>query len=137
MGANVFFPDYTGSESYYTSYKSCSYPMNEKGEYLQNDTCYAEQQAEQKTFEDAKAKYNGNKYVFIVGLSLFVLLIALFVSLDASVVIGLFLGSTLTSFFSTWTYFDTKSKLGFGILFVIFFLTLYLITKKRNLFLVK
>ncbi len=135
MGANVFFPEYTGSESYFYAYKDCGITKSEV--YEQNETCVNEQQAEQNVYENAKAQYNGNKYIFIVGLNLLVLLIALFVTLDGSVLVGLFLGSTLTSFFSTWTYFDTKSKLGFGILFVIFFLTLYLITKKRNLFLFK
>lgn len=137
MGANVFFPDYTGSESYYSSYKDCGITKGEGSTavYEQNSTCYEEQQAQQKEFEQAKAKYDGNKYIFIVGLNLLVLLLALFVSFDESVLIGLFLGSTLTSFFSTWIYFATQSKIGFGILFLIFFLTLFFITKKRNLFL--
>ena len=139
MGANVFFPEYTGSDSYYSGYRDCSIP---KGEgvtvvYEQNETCYEEQQAEQKAFEDAKSRYDGNKYIFIVVLNLLVLLLAVFVSFDESVLIGLFLGSTLTSFFSTWTYFSTQSKIGFGVLFVIFFVTIYFITKKKDIFFFK
>ncbi len=139
MGANVFFPEYAGSDSYYSPYKNCGFTTGEGSTtiYEQNNTCMNEQQAEQKAFEQAKAKYDGNKYIFIVVLNLLVLLIALFISLDESVIIGLFLGSTLTSFFSTWTYFNTQSKIGFGVLFVIFFVTIYFITKKRNVFLFK
>ena len=135
MGANVFFPEYTGSDSYYYSYKACTLPADENGAYAQNDSCYEEQQAEQKAYEEAKAQYDGNKYIFIVVLNLIVLLIALFVSLDESVLIGLFLGSTLTSFFSTWTYFSTQSKIGFGVLALIFFITIFFITKKKYIFL--
>lgn len=137
MGANVFFPEYTGSDSYLAYYKDCGFTRGEGSSavYEQNSTCLEEMQAEQEAFEDAKAKYEGNKYIFIVLLNLLVLLLAVFITFDQSVIIGLFLGSTLTSFFSTWTYFTTQSKIGFGILVVIFFLTLYFITKKRNVFL--
>ena len=137
MGANVFFPDYAGSDSYYPYYNDCGMSKGQDASlvYEQNQTCMEEQQAEQKTFEDAKAKYEGNKYIFIVLFNLLVLLIAMFVTLDFSVIIGLFLGSTLTSFFSTWIYFNTQSKIGFVILVVNFFLTLFFITKKRNVFL--
>jgi len=138
MGANVFFPEYTGSESYYSVYKSCYYETRDPQPLsVQNDTCFEEQQAEQKAYEDAKNKYDGNKYIFIVVLNLVVLLVALLISLDESVIIGLFLGSTLTSFFSTWTYFHTQSKIGFIILFVIFLVSIYFITKKKSVFLFK
>ncbi|MDP3728976.1 MAG: hypothetical protein Q8R18_06020 [bacterium] len=139
MGANVFFPEYTGTDSYYSSYKDCGITKGEgtTAIYEQNSTCYEEQQAEQVAFEEAKSHYDGNKYIFIVVLNLIVLLIAVFVSFDESVLIGLFLGSTLTSFFSTWTYFATQSKIGFGVLFLIFFVTIYFITKKKDIFLFK
>lgn len=139
MGANVFFPKYTGSESYYQAYDPCTYPKGDTAApvYVQNDTCYQEQQAAQKQFEEDKANYDSQKYIFIAVLNLIVLLIALFAHFDESVLIGLFLGTTLSSFFSTWTYFDTKSKIGFGILFIIFFVTIYFITKKKNIFYLK
>ena len=137
MGANVFFPEYTGSDSYYSYYKDCGFTRGEGATavYEQNNTCINEQQAEQKAYEDAKAHYDGNKYIFIVLLGLLVLLLAVFITFDQSIIIGLFLGSTLTSFFSTWIYFQTQSRIGFGILVLIFFLTLYFISKKRNVFL--
>ncbi len=139
MGANVFFPEYSGSDSYYNAYKSCSYAPDDKTSSIctQNDTCLTEQMNEQKTFEESKHNYDGNKYVFIVVLNLIVLLLALFILFDDSVNIGLFLGSTLTSFFSTWTYFETQSKIGFGVLFIIFFVSIYFITRKKDLFLGK
>jgi hypothetical protein len=134
MGANVFFPEYSGSESYYNSYKTCNMEAADKLGCVQNDTCMQEQVEEQKAFEESKNKYDGNKYIFIVVLGLIVLLLALFVSFDESVNIGLFLGAVLTSFFSTWTYFETQSKIGFGVLFMIFFVAIYFITKKKDLF---
>lgn len=138
MGANVFFPEYTGSHSYYSYNKDCSYSPNPKEAqpiFQQNQSCVDEQTLEQQAFERAKAQYEGNKYTFIVVLNLLVLLIALFVTFDESVIIGLFLGSTLTSFISTWTYFSSQSRIGFAVLFVIFFVTIYFITKKRDIFL--
>ncbi|MBI5797911.1 hypothetical protein HZA98_03335 [Candidatus Woesearchaeota archaeon] len=139
MGANVFFPEYTGSHSYYSNFKTCDIAKGSADVpvYQQNQTCAGEQQAAQDAFEQAKAKYDGNKYIFIVGLSLFVLLLALFISFDESVIIGLFLGSVLTSFFSTWIYFSTQSKIGFALLAVIFFITLFFITKLKSMFFVK
>ena len=138
MGANVFFPKFTGSDAYYSSSKDCGYvpdPTATQPVYLQNQTCYDEQQAAQRAFELEKNGYDGNKYIFMVLLNLAVLLFAIFVTFDESVVIGLFLGSTLTTFFATWTYFATKSRIGFVILVVIFFLTLHFIRKKKYLFL--
>ena len=63
MGANVFFPDYTGSDSYYYAYKDCGITKGEgtSAVYEQNSTCIEEQQAEQKAYEDARAENNANK----------------------------------------------------------------------------
>jgi len=140
MGANVFFPKFTGSESYYSAYKDCGYvdnPNAPQAVWINNATCQEEQRQAQIAFDMEKNAYDGNKYIFIVLLNLVVLLFAVFVSIEESVVIGLFLGSTLTTFFSTWTYFETKSKIGFGILVAIFFITIYFISKKKHLFLFK
>ena len=140
MGANVFFPKFTGSDAYYSEWKDCSYvpsPTATEPVYLQNQTCYDELQAAQRAFELEKNMYDGNKYIFIVLLNVMVLLLTVFITFEESVLIGLFLGSTLTTFFSTWTYFATKSKIGFGILVLIFFLTMYFVSKKKHLFLFK
>lgn len=85
--------------------------------YVQNQTCIDEQNLAQREFESLKADYDSNKYIFIVLLNLIVLIVVLLVSMENSILIGLFLGSTITSFSSTWIYFSTKSKIGFGILF--------------------
>jgi len=137
MGANVFFPEYTGSESYYNYYPSCSYAAEDKLSCVQNDTCVKEQNDAQKAFDEGKNDYNANKYIFIVIFNLIVLLLAFFLTMNESVIVGLFLGSTLTSFISTWIYFSTQSKIGFGVLVIIFFFTIFFISKKRNLFLLK
>ncbi|HLC22470.1 MAG TPA: hypothetical protein VJJ79_01730 [Candidatus Nanoarchaeia archaeon] len=136
MGANVFFPKYAGSHSYYNEYRSCSYPEGKADApvYIENETCMQEQRAAQDAFEIDKRQYDGNKYVFIVILNLLVLIAAFFITAEDSVIIGLFLGATITSFISTWVYFDTQSKIGFGILFVMFFVTLSFIAKKKETF---
>lgn len=136
MGANVFFPKYSGSHSYYNEYRSCSYPEGKADTplYVENETCTKEQRIAQDTFDIDKKGYDGNKYVFIVLLNLAVLLAAFFITAEDSVIIGLFLGATITSFISTWVYFDTQSKIGFGILLVMFFGTLYFIAKKKETF---
>tara|TARA_Y100000310_G_scaffold158738_1_gene158175 strand:+ start:2430 stop:2825 length:396 start_codon:yes stop_codon:yes gene_type:complete len=131
MGANVFFPDYVDRYDYYDS---C---YGDEREPTINQTCIDEQKSLQEVYEEEQRQYNGNKYVFIVLVSLVVLIAAFYISLESSVIVGLFLGSTLTTFFSTWIYFDTQSKLGFAVIAVTFFMTIFFISKKKKVFLMK
>lgn len=138
MGANVFFPKYNG---YYQPSEPCykPYPADRdmtKGEMAEYDKrqqeCNAREQAAQKKFEEEKRSYDSQKYVFITAVNFIALLAAIFITMDASVVFGLFIGSTIATFFSTWIYFDTRSKIGFGILVLIFIATVYFINKART-----
>jgi len=136
MSANVLFPDYTGSESYYNYKADCNSPRLE-GDFSFNETCFNEQEQERLAFEEAKNTYNGSKYAFIVLINLVVLILALLLTLEESIIIGLFLGSVLTTFFATWTYFQTRSIPGLIALASTFVIALVFISRKKDIFLKK
>lgn len=149
LGANVFFPEYTGSNAYYQGpYMDCygkfPYPANpetlsaaERAAIAENQQkCNQDFQKEQQAFEQEKLSYEGRKYVFISLFNLGILLLALFLpKLQDSVTMGLFMGSIAATFGATVRYFDTKSKIGFAILVVTFFAMLYFINRKKENFL--
>lgn len=149
LGANVFFPEYTGTNAYYHApYMDCygkyPYPANLESLSVTEKTaidedqrkCNEEFQKEQDKFEQAKLSSEGRKYVFISLFNLAVLLLALFLpKMQESVTMGLFLGSIAATFGATVRYFDTKSKIGFAILVVTFFAMLYFINRKKENFL--
>ncbi len=149
LGANVFFPQYTGTDAYYQgSYgDNCyqKYPYPEQPEKLSASQrekidenqrqCQEEFQQKQREFEQAKLAYEGRKYVFIALFNLVILLVALFLpKLQDSVTMGLFLGSIAATFGATIRYFDTRSKIGFLILVVTFLAMLYFINRKKESF---
>ncbi|MEK6905015.1 MAG: hypothetical protein AABX24_01300 [Nanoarchaeota archaeon] len=149
LGANVFFPEYTGTNAYYHGpYTDCygKYPYPVDSEKLSTPEravidenqrkCNEEFQKVQEKFEEAKLSYEGRKYVFISLFNLGILLLALSLpKLQDSVTMGLFMGSIAATFGGTIRYFDTKSKIGFAILVVTFFAVLYFINRKKENFL--
>lgn len=130
MGANVFFPKYTGHNSYFES-KCYGTPKLETNQ-TELEECIENEKSERDKYEDEKQEYESWKYFAIIMFNLIALLVVMFIALEGSIVMGIFLGSIITSFFATWIYFDTKSKLGFGTLVVIFLLVLYFINKKKD-----
>ncbi len=148
LGANVFFPEYTGVNSYYQGpYMDCygkhPYPQNPDAltaeERTEIDTlqreCNLKNQQEQKEWESKKLEYEGTKYIFITIFNLLILLFALLMpKLQDSVTMGLFLGSIAATFGATLRYFDSRSKIGFIILVVTFFIMLFFINKKKDSF---
>jgi|GEM_PF-1270381 len=149
LGANVFFPQYTGMNSYYNEpFQDCyvknPYPaggiekLNETERAVIDSAqrkCQEENNAVQRKWEEGKNAYEGNKYVVVTVFNLLILLIALFVPLlQDSVIMGLFLGSIVATFGATIRYFDTNSKIGFSILVLTFFIVLYFINKKKDSF---
>ncbi len=147
LGANVFFPKYTGTDSYFHyEYNDCyqKYPIpttektstEEQQKITKQQTdCQKEQQLTQQQWEQAKNQYEGMKYIFIIAFNLIILIIALFLpKLQDSVTMGLFLSSIVTTFGATIRYFDAKSKIGFIVLVITFFLTLFFINKKKDTF---
>ena len=133
MGANVFFPEYTGENGYFRSscYEKSS--LNPSDNKVLED-CLTKEEAARKEFEAAKQQYNSWKYFYITLFNLIALILIMFLALDSSILTGIFVGSVITSFVSTWIYFEAKSKLGFGTLILIFILTIYFINKKKDLF---
>ena len=149
LGANVFSPEYTGTNAYYHSqYTDCygkfPYPadadklsVSERAVIDENQRkCNEDFQKAQEEFEQAKLSYEGRKYVFISLFNLGILLLALFLpKLQDSVTMGLFMGSIAATFGGTVRYFDTKSKIGFLVLVITFFAMLYFINRKKENFL--
>ena len=148
VGANVFFPQYTGTNSYYHGpSQDCyqKYPYGVEPDKLtqpQREAIDANQRAcqedfnkEQEKFEQGKLAYEGTKYVFIAIFNLVILLLALFLPrLQDSVTMGLFLGSIAATFGATIHYFDTRSKIGFIILVITFLAMLFFINRKKDSF---
>src|SRR3989344_9668150 len=125
MGANVFFPEFTGSESYYQP-EECALPQP-VGQDIKTQECYKEQEKNRIAFEKEKNNYNVRKYLFVVIFSLISLLAISFIKIEEVIKLGIFSGATISTFVSTLMYFNTKSKIGFSVLVLIFILVIYYI----------
>jgi len=136
LGTNVFFSKYTGQDAYYP-YEDCygirpvdkAQTINETEE---QQRCIKEQNKKQREFEKDKNSYNSRKYIGITIFNLIILIITLFLVLDSSILLGLFAGSTISTFISTIMYFATNSKIGFGVLVLLFITVIYIINKHRD-----
>ncbi|MBI4158825.1 hypothetical protein HY500_01045 [Candidatus Woesearchaeota archaeon] len=132
MGANVFFPKYTGAESYYQP-EECVIPQQLGSiQDLKTQECYKEQEKNRIAFEKEKNNYNVRKYLFVVIFSLISLLIISFIKTEEVIKLGIFSGATISTFVSTLIYFNTKSKVGFAVLVLIFILVIYYINKNKK-----
>ncbi len=144
LGANVFFPEYTGHNNYFSGFDDCyrrhPFPVqsSDKEQLVVDELqrkCNEEQRLAQEKWEDNKLKYEGQKYVLISLFNLVVLLVAAFLPLlQETVSMGLFLGSIGATFGATIRYFDTRSKIGFIILVITFVLMLFFINYKKDSF---
>jgi len=151
LGANVFFPKYTGSDSYYDFERQCypKYPISErlapeqqevisKERQVEIDQCLVEQKAARLVWEEERGVYDGYKYMAIVGFNLAMLLVVLFFTLKEAIIIGLFTGAMVTTFGATIRYWDyARTKIGFGLLLATFFVMLYFINKRQEVFVKK
>lgn len=133
MGANILFPKYDYHD--FPIYKDCYGPRAAPIEQADNATraefekCQKEEQQKQMDFQKEKNKYDGWKYLAIVLFNLVVVLITLFIKFNDSIMYGLFIGATITTFIATIIYFTTRSKIGFGVLVLVFIATLYFVTR--------
>lgn len=145
LGANVFYPKYTGQNNYYHPEPDCylKYGYNpekatpeQQAESSQKQIdCQKEQYQNQQTFEEQKQQYESQKYLFITLFNLLILIAVLFLPLlQDSVTMGLFIGSIATTFGATIRFFDTNSKLGFMILLITFAAVIFFINRKKDTF---
>jgi hypothetical protein len=134
IGVNTFYPEDFENYSDYYRFDTCYiYEDIDKPSVL-NETCYSEQLAVQEAYEKDKKDYDGVKYSLLVALNLLVLIIAMYVSLEGSVIVGLFLGAVLTTIISSFMYIESESKFGFLLLFIMFLATIIFISKRNSLF---
>jgi hypothetical protein len=148
LGANVFFPKYTGSESYYQPVKECyprysipeKLPIEEqqklsKEQQVEIEACLAVQREEQKVWEEGRNVYNGWKYAGITGFNLAILLLIIFIAFTDAVAIGIFFGTVVTAFAATVSYWDyARTKLGFVLMLITFFVVLFIVNKRGKTF---
>ncbi|MEK6822390.1 MAG: hypothetical protein AABY13_01065, partial [Nanoarchaeota archaeon] len=67
--------------------------------------------------------------------NLIVLLIAIFwTTLNDTIMMGIFLGPVITTFSATVSYFQTNSRIGFVVLVITFFTSLWFINRRRSIF---
>jgi len=155
LGANVVFPKYTGNDGNYYSYPVAPYyapytiptatqnmSVEEKAKIEELNKRITDEQkrindennAKQKAWEAEKQAYEGMKYRFVAAFNLLILIIALFITMQDSVIMGLFLSSVGSTFAATIRYFDSRNKIAFVILVVTFFFMIYFINKKKDTF---
>ena len=146
LGSNVFFPKYTGSDSYYQPAKECypryqipeKLPIEEqqrlsKEQQAEIEICLAEQREQQRIWEEGRNVYNGWKYAGITGFNLAILLLIIFIAFTDAVTIGIFFGTVVTAFAATVSYWDyARTKLGFLLMLITFFVVLFIVNKRAR-----
>lgn len=140
LGANVFFPEYTGSDSYYQGTENCYLRYQPKAneqmtpeQIADQEACLEREKENQRVWEEGRKVYNGWKYFAITAFTLAMLLFAIFVPLMDVVRMGLFFGSVVTAFIATVSYWEyARTPLGFGLMVVLFFVVLFYINKRAK-----
>lgn len=145
LGVRTFLPEYT---DYYESpmYKDCygytpyaeeskCYDADEQAAMVEKrDQCLAEQQADQKAYDEAKREYDTWKYLSVLGVAVLTLVLVMLIGFDIPIKIGFFIGSAAAVFIATMQYFETESIPAFIVLLVVFGIVVYLIQKREKYF---
>lgn len=142
LGANVFFPKFTGSESYFRGTEECypRYPVaGEKlapeAEQARINECLARQRVEEQKWNEERSVYNGWKYAAITGFNLVNLLLVVFIAFTDAVSMGIFFGTVVTAFAATVGYWEyARTKIGFILMLVTFFVVLFIVNKRAKSF---
>jgi hypothetical protein len=146
LGANVFFPKFTGTESYFRGTEECypQYPPSAKmtAEEQQVSTaaqqasineCLARARVAEQAWNEERNVYNGWKYSLITGFNLVILVLAILLPLTDAVLMGVFIGTVVTAFAATVSYWDyARTKLGFVLMLVTFFVVLWIVNKQAK-----
>ena len=103
LGVRTFLPEYSGYYEY-PVYKDCygyapyseeskCYDAEEQTAMVENlDQCLAEQQADQKAYDEAKRGYDTWKYLSVLGVAVLTLVLVMFLGFDVPIKVGLFIG---------------------------------------------
>ncbi len=146
LGANVFFPKFTGTESYFRGTEECypRYPISEKlappeqqqladEQQAKTNECLARMRVEEQKWNEERNVYNGWKYAAITAFNLIILIVALFLPWQDAVLMGLFFGTVVTAFSATVSYWEyARTKLGFILMLATFFVVLYVVNKRTQ-----
>ncbi len=146
LGSNVFFPKFTGSDSYFRGTEECyprfapsdKLPLEEQQriseeQQQQINACQERMREQERIFNEERSVYNGWKYAFITGFNLIILLLILFIAFTDAVTIGIFFGTVVTAFAATVTYWEyARTKLGFILMLITFFVVLYVVNKRAR-----
>jgi len=145
LGANVFFPKYTGTDSYFRGYEDCNMkyvipevktPEQQKmaeAQQQQITQCNAAQRIAEQQWNDARNEYNGLKYAGITAFNLVILLIVLFASLADTVIMGIFFGTVAAAFGATISYWEyARTKVGFILMLVTFFVVIWFVNRRAK-----
>ncbi|MBI5072362.1 hypothetical protein HZA99_00940 [Candidatus Woesearchaeota archaeon] len=145
VGVQTFLPNYA-DYNYPGQYKDCyayiQYSQTDKCYNAQEQTamvekrdqCVADQQTEQKAYDDAKRQYDIWKYVSTLAVAVLTLVLVMLIAFDTPIKIGFFVGSAAAVFISTMQYFDTRSIPAFIVLVVVFALVVFVIQKREKFF---
>ena len=139
VGANTFFPEYSGYDSgCYSKYPYPATPLAKDGTQTSPDLVAVQQldaqrQACETAYQSAKNEYESQKYIAIMVLNVLVLLFVIFVALNDSIRYGLIFGVAISSFITVLMYQQTKSRWGFIALLIFFALCIWLINKEKDL----
>jgi uncharacterized integral membrane protein len=146
LGANVFFPKFTGTESYFRGTEECypRYPISEKlapveqqalaeEQQAKINECLAEQRVLEQQWNEERSVYNGWKYAAITGFNLVILLLIVFMTFTDAVSMGIFFGTVVTAFAATVSYWDyARTKIGFVLMLITFFVVLFIVNKRAR-----
>ncbi len=145
LGVRTFLPEYSGYYEY-PVYKDCygyapyaeeskCYDADEQTIMVEKrDQCLAEQQAEQKQYDEEKRHYDTWKYLSVLGFAVLTLVLVMFLGFDVPIKVGLFVGSAAAVFIGTMQYFETESIPAFIVLLLVFGIVVYLIQKREKYF---
>ncbi len=148
LGANVFFPKFTGTESYFRGTEECypRYGPSEKLSPVEQQTvaeaqqekinaCLTVQRELEKKWNEERSIYNGWKYAAITAFNLVILFLIIFITFQDAVVTGIFFGTVVTAFAATVSYWEyARTKIGFILMLVTFFVVLFFINKRQKMF---
>jgi hypothetical protein len=146
LGANAFFPKFTGTESEFQGEQECyvQYPPNAKmtaeeqqaiatAQQEKTNECLAKQRVVKQAWDEERKVYNGWKYSLITGFNLVILILAILVPLIDAVLMGIFIGTVVTAFAATVNYWNyAKTITGFALMLVTFFVVIWIVNRQAK-----